>query len=511
MNRRRFLKYAAALMIVMTSGLVVFAVTQAIGVSFHWRHGISAVVHVAVSSDGQLIAAVSSDTGAYVFTADGKQLWNRRPAAGEGFKSVAISSDGQYVVAGQDDEAAIGRAAVYLYAAQDGRQLWNYETGGLVWSVAASSDGKYIAAGSWDHKVYLFSRDSGTPLWSYEAKLGFKSVAVSSDGQYIAAASYDGLYMFDRASREPMWNYSQYGAFNTVAISSDGQYVAAGSSGDDSILLFKRDGAVLWRNPAGGDPLSVAISSDGQYVVAGSEGSAGKVSLFDLNNTPLWSHPVGKAVESVAISSDARYVAAGGDDRTVYIFRRDTGAQIFSYPVENTAFSVDFSSNGQSIAAGGAGAVFHFVMSPWSLQLVADSLRGHATELLIAILGASVVVILVGRYCHAHGFGRKQLRNARYLWGCLNRNSFKAGFLSTVGSVTLLSALSASIWRMIVAALGTALMLSVGSSLLLVPFILLLLFRERRLHSAISSALGVVLATGAICTAVSLLALVGAL
>lgn len=320
------------------------------------------MVHVAVSSDGQIIAAVSSDTGAYVFTADGKLIWNRRPAAGEGFKSVAISSDGQYVVAGQDDEAAIGRAAVYLYAAQDGRELWNYETGGLVWSVATSSDGKYVAAGSYDHNLYFFIRASGTPLWSYEAKLGFKSVAISSDGQYIAAASEDGLYVFDRTSREPMWNYSQYGAFNTVAISSDGQYVVAGSSGDDSILLFKRDGAVLWRNPAGGDPLSVDISSDGQYVVAGSEGSTGRVSLFDLNNSPLWSHPLGKAVKSVAISSDGHYVAAGGDDRTVYIFRRETGARIFSYPIENTVFSTAFSSNGQSIAAGGAGAAFHFVM-----------------------------------------------------------------------------------------------------------------------------------------------------
>ena len=51
-----------------------------------WSHRISGVVHVSVSPDGQRIAAVSSETGAYAFAADGRQLWSaKRPASGQGW------------------------------------------------------------------------------------------------------------------------------------------------------------------------------------------------------------------------------------------------------------------------------------------------------------------------------------------------------------------------------------------------------------------------------------------
>jgi len=371
--------------------------------------------------------------------------------------------------------------------------LWEYETGGLVWSVAISSHGEYIAAGSWDHNVYLFSRDSGKPLWNYETRAGVKSVAISSDGQYIAVASYGGLDLFNRFSQEPLWSYSQYGAFNTVAVSSDGRYVAAGSSGDNSIVLFKQDGAVLWRNPIGGEPLSVAISSDGEYVVAGSEGSAYSVHVFNRDKGPLWTYRVGAAVESVAISSDNQYIIAGSDDQMIHMFRRDNQTPLWSHHFESIVWSVGLSSNGQSVAVGAAGSVYIFAVSlSWTLFLA---------EMLIAI-GLSAVAIFLAR---------KQLRVARYLWGCLNRRSFRAGLAGTLASAGFVSALSASIWRMIIAALGITVMLTVGLTLVFCPFIILLLSRRKPLHSAVSCGLGIVLAIGVTCAAISVLALVGAI
>ena len=332
-----------------------------------WSHRIGGVVHVSVSPDGQLIAAVSSETGAYAFAADGGQLWAKRPASGQGFKSVAVSSDGRYVVAGQDDEPPVGRAGVYLYDAETGNELWSNETKGLVWSVGISSDGRYVVAGSADHHVYFFQRDNGNWLWTYEARLAITSVAISSDGRYIAAAGNDGIYMFDRASERPIWNYSQYGEFYSVSISPDGQYVVGGYL--RSVILIRRDGAVLWNSPIGGDPWAVTISNDSQFVVVGTEGPANEIRLLTRENaTTAWHHSLEKPVESVAISINDNYVVAGGDDNQVHVFNRDTGSYLFNYTTDNKVFSVALSSDGRSVAAGGAGAAHLFTQVPATAQ-----------------------------------------------------------------------------------------------------------------------------------------------
>jgi len=450
------------------------------------------VVHVAVSSDGQYVAAASGDTGVYVFT-EGTLLWHDRPKTGEGIKSIVISSNGEYVAAGQDDETNTGRATVYLYAARNGTQLWSYDTRGLVWSVDVSSNGSYIVAGSWDHNVYLFSKDSGKPLWNYQARDGFRSVAISSDGQYIAAAGYSGLYMFNRDSGEPMWNYSQYGAFSTVAISSDGQYVAAGSSGDYSVLLLRRDGAVLWRNPTKGEPLSVAISSDGQYVVAGSGVPANDVRLFTRDNSHIWTYPVGEPVESIAISSDDRYIMTGSADNIARLFRRDNENPIWSKHFNNVVWSVALSSNGQSIAIGAAGYVYAYGISLSPIPFYAGALIG--------VVDLSAVAILAWIHFPA----------ARYLWLCLKRGSFRNAVFGTLAVAGYVSGFSGSIWRIIVHALGITPVLTAGLTLIFCPFIVLLLFPKRSQHTAISAGLGSVFAIGMISGAISVLALVGAI
>lgn len=336
-----------------------------------WNHRISGVVHVSVSADGQLIGAVSSETGAYVFASDGSKLWGPiKPGSGQGFKSIAISSNGRYVVAGQDDEQPpVGSAGVYLYDAETGNELWSNDTKGLVWSVGISSDGKYVVAGSADHHVYFFQRDSGNWLWSYEARLAITSAAISSDGQYIAAAGNDGIYMFDRASARPIWNYSQYGAFYSVSISADAQYVVGGSL--RSVILIRRDGAVLWNHPLGGDAWTVTISNDSRFVAVGSEGPADEVRLLNRENaSTVWYHGLEQPVESVAISLNDKYVMAGSDDHEAHVFDRDTGNYLLNYTTDDNVYSVGLSSDGSTSTAGGGGSVVCFKIgsSPQSVS-----------------------------------------------------------------------------------------------------------------------------------------------
>jgi len=115
---------------------------------------------------------------------------------GEILFTVAISSDGQYVAAGGKDNKT------YLFSKDSSTSLWNYTTEGWVRSVAISSDGQYIAVGSGtplgDGNLYLFNKTSSTPLWTYTTGNTVRSVAISSDGQLIATGSYDRkVYLFD--------------------------------------------------------------------------------------------------------------------------------------------------------------------------------------------------------------------------------------------------------------------------------------------------------------------------
>jgi len=107
---------------------------------------------------------------------------------------VAISADGEYLAAGSFDNK------VYLFEQGNSTPMWNYTTGYNVYSVVISADGEYLVAGSGseDNKVYLFEQGNSTPLWSHTTGERVWSVAISADGEYLAAGSFDNkVYLFD--------------------------------------------------------------------------------------------------------------------------------------------------------------------------------------------------------------------------------------------------------------------------------------------------------------------------
>ena len=352
--------------------LVMLAVGEAEAKEPEWNFTVGSDVRsVAISADGQYIAAGSYDNKVHLFDKDSSTpLWNY--TTGGWVYSVAISADGGYIAAGSED----GR--VYLFNKDSSTPIWSYETGSSeapegVHSVAISADGEYIAAGSYDNKVYLFDKDSSTPLWSYDTGGWVYSVAISANGEYIAAGtdpSGDDLYLFGKDSSTPLWSYTA-GGVHSVAISADGKYIAAGSGGWDKVYLFDKDSSTpLWDYTAGGLVESVAISADGEYIAAGSNGLENKVYLFDKDSgTPLWNYTTDDAVRSVAISADGEYIAAGsyievqgqGLDEKVYLFDKDSSTPLWNYTTGGWVYSVAISADGGYIAAGSEdGRVYFF-------------------------------------------------------------------------------------------------------------------------------------------------------
>lgn len=189
-------------------------------------------VHVAISADGQYVAAVSEDSRVYYFNQSGSLLWNN--ITGRSLENVAMSADGKYIAVASRDHN------VYYYDAS-GTRLWNYTTGGVVKSVAANRDGNYIAAGSDDSHVYLFDRN-GTLLWEYATGGPVESVSISRNGQTIAAGSDDHLVYCFNPTGDLLWKYTTGDKVRSVSVSGDGEYVAAGSW-DGNVYFFNRRGS----------------------------------------------------------------------------------------------------------------------------------------------------------------------------------------------------------------------------------------------------------------------------
>ena len=294
--------------------------------------------------------------------------------------SVAISADGEYIAAINDDK-------VYLFHKDDSTPLWNYTAEGTMLTVAISADGEYIAVGSQnDDKVYLFHKDGSTPLWNYttgnEPNDYVSSVAISADGEYIAAGSGDhNVYLFHKNSSTPLWSYETGSYVSSVAISADGEYIVAGdtsysTNSENNVHFFNKNSSTpLWSTHVYMPVFSVAISADGEYIAVGTERNSeytlNKVYLFDKDSsTPLWNYTTEDRVNSVAISADGEYITAGSLDNKTYLFSRNSSTPHWSYTTGGNVIFVAISANGKYIAAISFDDKVHFFHNNYSRPTV---------------------------------------------------------------------------------------------------------------------------------------------
>jgi len=188
--------------------------------------------HVAMSADGQYVAASGEDSRVYYFNQSGALLWKSNET-GRPLENIAMSADGHTIAAASRDHS------VYVFD-NAGNSLWNVSTWDVVRTIAMSSDGKYIVAGSDDSGISFFD-GNGTLIATYSAGKPVTSLEISRNGNTIVAGSKDsGIYCFDQDGTL-LWKYTAGKAVNSVAVSGDGIWVVAGSS-DGNIYFFSRNG-----------------------------------------------------------------------------------------------------------------------------------------------------------------------------------------------------------------------------------------------------------------------------
>ena len=231
-----------------------------------------------------------------------------------------------------------------------GDLIWQSGVGDRVMAAALSPDGLYGAATT-ERTVYLYSQN-GTTLWSYPVS-GGRSVAVSSGGERIAAGG-DHLLLFDR-NGSVIWRYRSDSRIQDIAITADGRTICTGA--DTGLLVFSLDDGETTPDVSGSfdanDPIrSVSIDSDGAGIVAGAD--SGNIYFLGADGRLLWNYRTGDNGIHVAISRDGSTIAAASTGRTVYLLNRN-GRLLWKSSMPRAITDVSISGDGSRLVLADGG------------------------------------------------------------------------------------------------------------------------------------------------------------
>ena len=305
---------------------------------------------VAISDDGNYIAAGAWDNNVYFLDREGNLLWKNEVS--DKVWCLALSGDGNYVAVGCKDKK------FYLFNG-DGELLWNYETGGIVTAIDLSADGSLIAAGSRDDKIYLLDRD-GNVIATYEADNDINAIRVTSDGEKIVAGSRDKSVYYLNREGELLWSYETDESVYSIDITPNGDYVVAATK-SNTIYLLNGEGELLWSTAVEehGGELKVRISRDGELVagfnvvkVPHSDFISGSVILVNKEGEEEWRYRVinNKFLDG-DISADGTLIIGASRNGTIYLLSNEREL-VWCYQVEGQAGTVAMTPDGELIVVG---------------------------------------------------------------------------------------------------------------------------------------------------------------
>lgn len=296
----------------------------------------SQVTRVAFDFAGQTLASASVDNTIRIWNASTgmpiSTIVNDRTGAGSPpvqlltpysvlsnpVVDMALSPDGQSVAAATLDQKV---------------RVWDVATAGLQWestahqqtvtSIAFSADGSRLVSGDIEGHIRTWTASDGTPGLALQphddATLG---VCITPDGSTALSAGRDGKIVATRvADGVTLWSADAPSALTSVAVSPGGSTVACGSV-DKSVRVYQTASGALFHLLVGhgGVVDTVAYAADGLSLYSGSQD--GEIRHWQLSDGSLLGIDVEETstgVRSVACAAQGGLLAVGREDGSVAV------------------------------------------------------------------------------------------------------------------------------------------------------------------------------------------------
>ena len=270
---------------------------------------------LAVAADGKHIVTAGEDRLVKLWNASG-ELVRQLSGAATAVSHVAISPDGQQIAAGGDPQRT--SQEVLIWKAADGSLQKKLATGAAVVCLAFDDQGRRLIVGGADSKMRSYEAQ---PLILGEvATLPAVPTAVAphaADGRYLVAGA-DGKLRGVTSHLERLL-LGHEGEVQAVAISPDG--ALAYSAGADKTVrqwnLSTGQAARTYRGSQGA-VLALALSPDGSQLFAGGSDKAVR-SWNAASGKAAWQHTLPQAVRSLHLAGGGKRLVVGCDDPIVRV------------------------------------------------------------------------------------------------------------------------------------------------------------------------------------------------
>ena len=273
------------------------------------------------------IAAFSPDVGYVATVGNGRvaHLWNA--ATGEevaaldphaDISDLAVSSDGEYIAAGTSDGARV-------WETRTGKQtpFVNSDPEGYVQAVALSPDGRFLATVS-KQSVRVREIEGGQDVACRGHQGPVNAVTFSRDGDYLATASTDKTArVWSVPSCEEVAEMSHPSTVWAVALSPDSRRIAIGGFQGRAKVWEVQTGNPLGSLDHEGMVLALAFSSDGSYVASVASGSEDRHDNDSENSSAgtvwVWEAETGNRLARLNDAGTVQALSFSPDGREVVI------------------------------------------------------------------------------------------------------------------------------------------------------------------------------------------------
>ncbi|MCB0126585.1 MAG: NACHT domain-containing protein, partial [Caldilineaceae bacterium] len=307
---------------------------------------------IAVSQNGRLLAAGSSDGSIHIWHTADFQLANVLRLHTQGVQSIQFSHDGTMLASGGHD------GLLCLWQVDTGKLITTLpKQGKSIISFAFSRDDRVIAAATTDELVHLWDWQRGQEVRTLAVSATVTDMALSPDGQWLACVGDEQLIKVWHFARGELVGTMRGHEDKILAVAFDAQSERLATGGEDGrIYIWNVATFALEQVLTGHTDLVLAVAFDptGKYLASNSADQT----------TRVWHAESGKLLHvlrghrgwilGLAFSPTGHALFTGGYDQTIRLWDLKDGTQ--QHQIRGHYQRVDFlrfSHNGTLLAASG--------------------------------------------------------------------------------------------------------------------------------------------------------------